>query len=112
MVKYGVAGSYVTDIVKARSQPRQPTKVEALTWLPFLLKEIAIIGPGVIVVLGKRTYEGTFLPHVAQKIPAGIRSDYVFHYSNQVPKSKFEQRFAAVITQLRTSGATERLRLE
>lgn len=100
MVKYGAAGSYVTDIVKRRGIPRQPTKREILTWLPFLLKEIAIIRPKGLVVLGKRTYEGSFLLYVAPHIPTNIRFHYVFHYSSQVPRTKFEKRFALVITKL------------
>jgi len=100
MIKHGVAGNYVTDIVKTRAQPGRPTPAQVLAWLPFLLREIAIIQPRVVIVLGKRTYERSFLPHIARKIPAEIRYDYVFHYSNQVSRSKFEQRFSEVITAL------------
>lgn len=100
MIKYGVAGSYATDIVKRRDKPRQPTEGEILRWLPFLLKEIEIINPKGLVVLGKRTYEESFLPYVARHIPADIYFDYVFHYSSQVPRSKFERRFAQVITKV------------
>jgi uracil-DNA glycosylase family 4 len=101
LLKYGVDGSYVTDIVKTRAVPRRPTRVEILTWVPFLLEEIAIIQPKALVVLGKRTYEQSYLPHVASGIKAGVLVDYVFHYSNQVPREKFEQRFALVIGRLR-----------
>ncbi len=109
MVKYGAAGSYVTDIVKRRDKPRQPTKREILTWLPFLLKEITFIRPKGLVVLGKRTYEETFLPYVAPHIPAHIHFDYVFHYSSQVPRGKFEKRFALVITKLLRAVAGPRV---
>jgi uracil-DNA glycosylase family 4 len=101
MLKYGVGGSYVTDIVKRRAVPRRQTRAEILTWLPFLLEEIAIIRPKALVVLGKRTYEQSYLPHVASRIKDDIPVDYVFHYSNQVPREKFEQRFALVIHKLR-----------
>lgn len=101
MCKYGVGGSYITDVVKKRDVPRRPTAGEIKQWLPFLLKEIELINPRAIVVLGKRTYEHSFLPYVQPHIPEGIRVDYVFHYSTQVPRKKFEMRFAQVIRALK-----------
>jgi uracil-DNA glycosylase family 4 len=100
IVKYGAAGSYVTDVVKTRSLPRRPTKAEVLKWLPFLLREVAIIQPRGLIVLGKRTYEHAFLPYVTPRLPSSIRVDYVFHYSSQVPKPKFEERFGSVVTSM------------
>ena len=101
MVKYGVGGSYVTDIVKTRDYPRQPTPDEVTRWLPFLLKEIEIIGPQALVVLGKRTFEASFVRFVAPHIPKGIKVDWVFHYSNQVPRKKFEERFSQVVGKIK-----------
>ncbi len=101
MIKYGVAGSYVTDIIKRRSLPRRPTEIEIQEWLPFLLQEIEIIKPKAIIVLGKRTYNVSFKPFVESLIPKDIKVDYVFHYSSQVPKNKFEQRFCEVINRIR-----------
>ena len=103
MTKYGVAGSYVTDIVKKRDIPRKPTKIEIQKWLPFLLKEIEIIQPKAIIVLGKRTYEASFKPFVEPLISKEIRVDYIFHYSSQVPRNKFERRFSEVISRIRNS---------
>ena len=104
MTKYGVAGSYVTDIVKERNIPRKPTKTEIQEWLPFLLKEIKINQPKAIIVLGKRTYETSFKPYVEPLITErGIRVEYVFHYSSQVPRNKFERRFSEVISRIRNS---------
>ena len=101
MVKYNVAGSYVTDIVKERSVPGQPTAAEIQKWLPFLLKEIAIIQPKTIIVLGRRTYVASFKPFVEPELAdKNIKIDWVFHYSNQVPRNKFERRFAKVIGKL------------
>src|SRR3989344_5789349 len=40
MIQCGVAGSYVTDIVKKGDVARKPTKAEIQEWLPFVLKEI------------------------------------------------------------------------
>ena len=100
LVKYGVGGSYVTDIVKKRNIPRRPTKEEIKEWLPFLLKEIEIIDPRAIVVLGKRTYDASFKRNVEPFISQNIKIDYVFHYSSQVPRSKFEQRFAEVVDRI------------
>jgi len=103
MVKYGVAGSYVTDIVNKRDAPGKPTKEEIQQWLPFLLKEIEIIEPKAIIVLGKRTYERSFKPFIEPLIPKGIRVEYVFHYSSQVSRNKFEQRFNEIISRIRNN---------
>jgi uracil-DNA glycosylase family 4 len=97
MIKYGVAGSYVTDIVKTRDVPRSPEPDEVTRWLPFLLTEIEIIQPQTLVVLGRRTYEASFRPFVAGHIPTNVKVDWVFHYSNQVPRKKFEDRFRQVV---------------
>jgi len=104
LVKYGVAGSYVTDIVKERDVPRRPTSTEIQKWLPFLLKEIKIIQPKTIIVLGKRTYEESFKPLVEPRIPKGIKIDYVFHYSPQVSRNKFERKFSEVISRIKREG--------
>jgi hypothetical protein len=69
MSKYGVAGRYATDIVKKRDVPRRPKPDEIAKWLPTLLQEIEIIRSQTLVVLGKRTYEDSFRPFVAQHIP-------------------------------------------
>lgn len=99
MIEQGVAGSYVTDIVKERGKPRKPTKTEIQKWLPFLLKEIEIIQPKVIIILGKRTYEASFKLFVKPSIFKEIKVDYVFHYSQQGAKTnvEVEQRFAEVV---------------
>ena len=99
MIKYNVAGSYVTDIVKQRDIPRKPTKEEIKKWLPFLLKEIEIIQPKVIIVLGRRTYDASFKPFIEPFIPKNIKIDYVFHYSQQGAKTnaEIEQKFKEVI---------------
>jgi len=102
MTKYGVGGSYVTDIVKARDIPRRPTKAEIQKWLPFLLKEIEIIQPKAIIILGRRTYEVSFRPFVEPHIQdKDIKLDYVFHYSSRVPRKKFEQRFREVVNRMK-----------
>lgn len=101
MTKYNVAGSYVTDIVKARDIPRRPTEREIQRWLPFLLKEAEILQPKYIVVLGKTNYENNFKRFIEPLIPKGIRVDWVYHYSSQVPRNKFERRFKEVINKIR-----------
>ncbi|HOX30543.1 MAG TPA: uracil-DNA glycosylase family protein [Candidatus Paceibacterota bacterium] len=105
MKKYGVAGSYVTDIVKERDIPRKPTKEEIRKWLPFLLEEVRIIQPRAIIVLGKRTYEASFRPYVEPAIPSEIKIDYVFHYSQQGAKTNLEveQRFSEVVLKIKNS---------
>lgn len=105
MIKYDVSGSYVTDIVKERDIPRRPTKSEIQKWLPFLLQEIEIIKPKTIIVLGKRTYEASFKPFVESLISKDIKVDYVFHYSSQVPRRKFEQRFGKVISKTKIASS-------
>lgn len=107
MVKYGVPGSYVTDIVKERDVPRRPTAAEVKKWLPFLLAEIEILKPKVLVILGKRTYRASFKPWVEQHVTDGISVDWVFHYSRN-PKVMFERRFAEVINKHRSAGSHHR----
>lgn len=105
MIKYEVAGSYVTDIVKRGDMIRKPTKEEIQEWLPFLLKEIEIIQPKAIVVLGKRTYEASFKLFIEPIISKKIKVDYVFHYSQQGAKTnvEVEQKFSEVIRNMRNS---------
>jgi hypothetical protein len=69
-------------------------------WLPFLLQEIEIIQPKAIVVLGRRTYDASFMRFVAPHIPKNIKVDWVFHYSNQVPRKRFEERFRQVVGEI------------
>jgi len=105
MIKSGVAGSYITDIVKRRDVPRKPTKEEIEKWAPFLLKEIEIIRPRAIVVLGKRTYEGSFKPFIENLIPEGIIIKWVYHYSQQGSKTneEVEAKFAEVVSKIKES---------
>ncbi len=108
MVKYKVDGSYATDIVKERDIPRYPTREEIKKWLSFLLKEIKIIHPKVIIVLGKRTYATSFRPFVESFISKDIKVEYVFHYSGQVSRKKFEQRFSDVVNRSRNDERLEK----
>lgn len=97
LVKYGLAGVYVTDIVKSRNVPGKPTKKEIFDWLPFLMQEIKILDPQLIIVIGKRTFEASFMPYVYPKLKPDIACDYIFHYCSQIPRTKFEKRFSAVL---------------
>ena len=103
MTKCGVAGSYITDIVKSRDVPRMPIKEEVEKWRPFLMKEIEIIQPKAIVVLGKRTYEGSFKPFIEDSVPKEIIIDWVYHYSQQGSKTNkdVESKFAEVISKIK-----------
>ncbi len=105
MIEYRVAGSYITDIVKSGGIARKPTKAEIQKWLPFLLKEIEIIRPKNIVVIGDRTYRKSFKPFVQPFIPKSIKVDWVYHYSQQGSKTnaEVEQRFSEVINKMRNS---------
>ena len=99
LVKYGLFGVYVTDIVKRRDFPRRPSKREVEQWLPFLKKEISILCPTMIIVIGKTTYENSFLRHVSTHLDAHLQHDFIFHYSPQVPRVKFETRLRKVVAQ-------------
>lgn len=103
LIKYGVGGSYVTDIVKERDIPRKPTKEEIRKWLSFLLKEIEIIQPQGIIVLGRRTYEASFRPYVEPLLFNAIKVDYVYHYSQQGAKTnvEVENRFREVVARMK-----------
>jgi uracil-DNA glycosylase family 4 len=105
LVKYGVAGSYLTDVVKRRDLPRRPTTAEIREWLPFLLTEIEIVQPAAIIVLGKGTYDRSFKRFVQSRVPNHVLVDWVFHYSSQVPRAKFERRFSDVIRKIRSHTA-------
>jgi uracil-DNA glycosylase len=104
MSKYGIAGRYATDTVKKRDVPRRPKPDEIAKWLPTLLQEIEIIRPQTLVVLGKRTYDDSFRPFVGQHIPKNIKVDWVFHYSNQATRKKFEDRFRHVIGKTKSAS--------
>lgn len=81
--------------------PRRPSRQEIRQWLPFLLEEIAAIRPKGIIVLGKRTYEASFKPYVRQLVSKDILIDWVFHYSSQVQRSKFERRFGDTVERMK-----------
>jgi len=98
---HGLAGSYVTDIVKTRTIPGMPTMNKIKRWSPFLLKEIEIIKPKNIIVVGRRTYERSFLPFIEPFISKGIKIEFIFHYCSQVSMKKFEMRFKEVIKNMK-----------
>lgn len=53
---------YITNIVKYRPpNNRDPTRAEKAIFLPYLLKELAIIQPSIVVTLGRHSME-YFLP--------------------------------------------------
>ena len=99
LVKSGLSGVYVTDIVKRRDFPRRPSKSEVEQWLPFLKKEISILCPKMVIVIGKTTYYNSFLRHVAAHIDDNILHDFIFHYTSRVPREKFETRLSEVVSQ-------------
>lgn len=101
MIECGVAGSYITDIVKERGEPGRPTEEQITKWLPFLLKEIEIIKPSFIIIVGEGNYRRNFKPFIESKIPGGVKMDWIFHYCTQVQTSKLEQKFKEVIARMR-----------
>lgn len=105
MIKYGIAGTYVTDIVKEGSAPGRPSKEEIRKWLPFLLKEIEILQPKYMIVLGKTNYENNFKKFVEPFISKSIKIDWVWHYSQQGRKTnaEVEQRFGEVVNKMRNN---------
>lgn len=105
MTTYGVGGSYVTDIVKTKDLPRRPAKEEIKRWLPHLLKEIEIIQPKYIIVIGKTNYEHNFQKYIQSLIFDDIKVGWVWHYSQQGSKTnaEVEQRFAEVINGIQNS---------
>ena len=96
LVKHGLAGVYVTDMVKRRDVPGRPTEQEIVAWLPFLKEELDILKPGMILVIGKRTYD-SFLRHVVRHIGNHFHHDFIFHYCSQVPRGKFETRLKEIV---------------
>lgn len=112
IAKCGLGGSYVTDMVKERGVPGRPTEEQIRKWLPFLFREIGIIKPKYIVVLGKGNYFRNFGLWIEPQIDKSIKADWVFHYAMREPrkkekfktkKEKFEMRFSEVISKFRNS---------
>lgn len=99
LIECGVAGSYVTDIVKKRAKPGEKiTSSEIDDYLPFLLEEIDIIDPKFIILIGS-TAEKIFDKEIAYDIPKHIKVATVWHYSQQGSKTNEEimLRFQEVI---------------
>jgi len=99
LIKYGVAGNYVTDMVKKRAPAKQrPTREEVIEYLPFLIKEIEIIKPKAIIFIGKEV-ERIFWQYLKPCTLKEIRVDWVWHYSQQGSKTNREvmERFQEVI---------------
>ena len=71
-----------------------------------MLKEINIIQPRYIIVLGKANYENNFKRLVEPLVPEGIKIDWVHHYSQQGRKTndEVEQRFGEVISKIRNGS--------
>ena len=94
---YGVTGVYVTDIVKRRDAPRRPSEKEINEWLGFLLKEINIINPKLLIIIGKKNYDKNYIPYIKAYIPKNMCDDWIYHYCSQVTRHKFTRRFVEVI---------------
>ncbi len=63
LAQFGISRQdvYITNVVKSRPPGnRKPTKEEMMRCIPYLLKEIEIINPKLIVCLGATAYEGIF----------------------------------------------------
>lgn len=99
----GLGGSYATDIVKEINTPRKPSQEEIEKHQHFLLKEIEIIKPKNIIVVGKRTYEGSFKRFIGPFISKDIKVDWIYHYSQQGAKTKteIEQKFREVVNKMK-----------
>lgn len=98
LVKHGLSGIYATDIVKCRDKPRKPTEEEVESWLPFLKKELSILSPRIIIVIGKGTYCDIFLPLVEEHLDGHFQHDYIFQNSHWVKPEEFEDRLREVVT--------------
>jgi hypothetical protein len=97
LVKTGLGGVYVTDIVKRRNYARKPTSDEVISWRPFLLKEISILRPKMIIVIGQRTYLRSFQPFIAPMLPKNIPYNYIFHYGMRVNKDDFATSIKSIV---------------
>ena len=105
--QHGIAGTYITDIVKQRAAPGRPSAAAIKAWLPFLEREIEIIQPKGLIVLGRTNFRVNFMPFVHPSLPAAVDVDWVFHYS-QVPRNKFEARFSELISRMRNASRSHR----
>jgi len=55
--KFGLGGSYVTDIVKTSARAGRPTQKQIDKYFPFLEREIELLKPKLIVALGNNAFE-------------------------------------------------------
>ena len=55
--KFGLGGSYITDIVKTSTKAGRPTQKEIDKYFPFLEREIELLKPKIIVALGDNAFK-------------------------------------------------------
>ncbi len=107
LIKHGAAGRYATDIVKKRDlASEKPNSKEILEYLPFLFKEIEIIEPKGIILIGKWA-EMIFWEYIWYHIPDGIKTDWVWHYNqpwNIKTDYEIEKRFQDVVRKIRNGN--------
>jgi len=57
LVKFGVGGSYITDIVKLQKPAKSNLANEEINFfIPFLRKELEILKPRIVIALGDQAY--------------------------------------------------------
>jgi len=84
--KYGFGGSYITDFVKTVTKVREPTKKEKLEFAPYLLNEIAILKPIIVIAVGLSAHR--MLSEIEEKIEVPIEIIWHPAYAKRCNKWK------------------------
>ncbi|MEM2313093.1 MAG: uracil-DNA glycosylase family protein [Candidatus Nezhaarchaeales archaeon] len=84
----GFEDAHVTDIVKCRGLARKLPKYMVENCFPFLLKEISILKPKLIVAVGKEAYKilARRLKDVEKCAGESLRLEYVTHFAYRFSK--------------------------
>lgn len=102
--KYGFESCYITNTVKCGVRSgRRHSQSEVNSCRPFLIREIALIGPQVMVAVGnnaERTLREDILPHLQPHPPLIHR---ITHYScRRNPKEVWSKEFSQLVKLLNT----------
>lgn len=106
LTKYGLGGSYITDIIKSCGPSGDElTEKDLDVYFPLLLKEIEVIQPEIIVALS-RTAEGILKEHLKlNDINIPVHTIYHPSYVQRYNKHRqFESQIRNISQKIRSGG--------
>lgn len=102
--KYSLQNCYTTDFVKCGVPNEKPTKEKIKNCSEYLMKEIEIINPKVIIAVGKIAFD-LLTEHIHTKIPIIFMHHYSYIYRwcrNKEDKvSEYDNQFKEIINILK-----------